>query len=314
MLESTLPFVEGNILERARVGHQLNNGVIRIGSGLRPEQAVRQSTELLGTRSVLTSETGRRDNRTMDRDPFTKPFTVENLPAWKCPRCAAGHLTLQKDNLKFDQTAESRAEQEMNSSDFDWIRYRFGCIFHCSRCNDTVSCAGTGLVDRADYYDENGEHQTDYADEFYPSYFHPALQLMDMPTDCPREVIGHLQTSFSMFFANPAAALNSARIAIEALMDHFQVITEWPESGRRMDLHPRIERMPAQHAKVREHLLAAKWLGNAGSHHGEMPERKDVIDVYDVLEFALHAIFDRTEERVRLTVERINRDRGLPRK
>lgn len=252
------------------------------------------------------------NNRAMDRKPFTEPFSADHLPVWKCPACSVGHLMLDKENLRFDQTAESKVEQAEHFSDHDWIRYRFGCIFHCSRCKDTVSCAGTGYVDRFDYYDENHEHQTEFTSIFKPRYFHPALQMMDIPGDCPKEVVGHLQTSFSMFFANPAAALNSARIAIEALMDHFQVSKKWEATGKRMDLHKRIERMPDQHFRVRDHLLAVKWLGNAGSHHGEMPKRKDVIDVYDVLEFALRTIFDRTEEIIRQKVDRIIRDEGLP--
>ncbi|MFG0610907.1 DUF4145 domain-containing protein [Delftia sp. WSY_14] len=250
----------------------------------------------------------------MDRKLFLKNFTITDLPEWKCPTCAVGHLTLDKENLKFNLTAESREEQQLEWSQAEWRCYRFACIFYCSRCKEIISCAGKGEVDRIDYYDDDGDHQTEYINLFDPSYFYPPLQMMDVPEDCPREVADHLRTSFSMFFANPAAALNSARIAVEALMDHFNVPAKFAINDKRMFLHQRIEKMPDRHANVREHLLAVKWLGNAGSHNGEMPERQDVIDIYDVLEFALHRIFDRTEEIIRLKVERINRDQGLPQK
>ncbi|QFZ84539.1 DUF4145 domain-containing protein [Variovorax paradoxus] len=250
----------------------------------------------------------------MDRRVFNKHLRIEEVPDWRCPVCKSGNLTLDPKAFQFDHTAESRRDQSIPDAGYDWVRYQFVCFLTCSRatCGERISCLGWGEVEQVQFFNERDqEMDVAYVDQFFPTYFDPPLVLMDVPKECPEDVAGHLRTSFSMYFCNPGASLNSARMAVEALMDHLKVVDTWPD-GKRMDLHFRIKRIPKEHVNVMDHLLAVKYLGNAGSHHGDKPKREDVNDVYDVLEYALNKIFDQSEGRLKLLVERINKDKGLP--
>lgn len=168
-------------------------------------------------------------------------------------------------------------------------------------------CACDGRVDVHDYYDEFGEHQQDVSEVFTPKFFDPPLSLLDIPEDCPEAVAGHLQTSFSLYFNNPSASANSARIALEHLMGSLGV----PKISQNDSLHSRIGRLAPPYDEVKELLLAAKWLGNDGSHGGDLT-KAEVNILYDVLELALHETFDKTKETIRAKARAINAARKKP--
>ena len=49
--------------------------------------------------------------------------------------------------------------------------------------------------------------------------------------------------------------------------------------------------LPAKYEALRKHLIAVKWLGNAGSHDGAAPGPAELRETYDLLEHTLGEIY-----------------------
>lgn len=251
----------------------------------------------------------------MDRTSFQLPFSEQNIPKWPCPKCRVSHLTLVPRSLVYKETPESLREHEHDAWEPDWIRYIFSCIFECSNkdCNEVISCCGEGRVNFVDYEDE--EHGWGRCNEnlFIPKYFNPPLNLMDLPKDCPAEVVGHLSDSFALFFADPGAALNCARTAVEAVLTDLGIKRFSIAKGKRrpINLHQRIQSLPTKYDELKELLIAVKWLGNAGSHAGEEPTADDVRTTYDLLEHALSEIYEAKGKKLKAIAKKVNKMKGL---
>lgn len=250
----------------------------------------------------------------MDRTPYQLPFTATRVPAWRCPVCKTGHLTLNMDSFLMRETAESCTCRSHEAWEPDWIRYVFACIFTCNnaQCAEPISCSGVGRVDLSEY--EEGEYGWAQAteDTFTPQHFEPSLVLMDIPETCPTEVAGHLRESFSLFFADSGAALNCARASVEALLTDMGVKRFVVSGGKRrqVSLHQRILALPTKYRPQMDLLLAAKWLGNAGSHDGDKPNSGDVRVMYDLLEHVLSVVYDDKERNLRAMAKKVNKKKG----
>lgn len=61
----------------------------------------------------------------MDRTPYQLPFFTHQIPAWLCPACHIGHLTLDEKNLLKRETSDSAREHQHEAWEPDWIRYDF---------------------------------------------------------------------------------------------------------------------------------------------------------------------------------------------
>ncbi len=250
----------------------------------------------------------------MDRALFSLQFTEHHIPKWPCPKCGSGHLTLVPASLIHKETPKSEKEHDHEAWDPDWIRYVFSCIFVCSDglCNELISCCGMGQVAYFEYEDEDHEWVQASDDRFTPKYFHPPLVLMDIPKGCPAEAVAHLSESFALFFADPGAALNSARAALEAVLTSLGIKRFNLVNGKRrqINLHQRIQLLPAKFNELKDLLIAVKWLGNAGSHDGVTLTAGDVRTTYDLLEHALLEIFEAKGKKLKALAKRVNKKKG----
>lgn len=250
----------------------------------------------------------------MDRTPFQLPFTEKQVPKWPCPKCRVGHFALSPKTLVQKETPESLKEHGHEAWEPCWIRSVFSCIFECTNadCKKLLACCGEGRVDFFEYEDEEfGWSQ--YSEElFTPRYFNPPLVLMDIPAGCPESVIEHLTKSFALYFADPGAALNCARTAVEALLTNLGVKRFVVSNGKRrpVNLHQRIQLLPQKHNDLKEMLLAVKWLGNAGSHDGGEPAIGDVRTTYDLLEHALSEIYEKKGKKLKALAKKVNKKKG----
>jgi len=251
----------------------------------------------------------------MERTPYQLNFSVSHVPAWACPVCREGRLTLGKDSLISKENAESRRDHDHDAWDLDWIRLVFSCVFHCSneKCKQPVACSGSGSVESNDYIDDDGDWAQDIEEWYTPQFFHPALKLMDLPESCPPKVVEYLCESFASVYANPSAALNSARTALEALMTSLGVKRFSIGNGKKrsIPLHQRIQLLPEKYKDQREMLVAVKWLGNVGSHDGDKASTADVMLAYDMLEHVLSEIYEERSKKLRALAASVNRRRGL---
>lgn len=249
----------------------------------------------------------------MDRAIFNLSFTKEHVPKWPCPACGSGHLTLVPESLVHLESQSSLAERDHDAWDPDWIRYVFSCMFVCSdgSCKEVVSCCGAGQVDYFEHEDEHERVQF-MDDRFTPKFFHPPLIMMDIPKECPAEATTHLSESFAMYFADPGAALNSARAALEAVLTSMGIKRFDLVKGKRriVNLHQRIQLLPPKFDEIKELLQAVKWLGNAGSHDGEALTAGDVRTTYDFLEHALSEIYEAKSKKLKALAKKVNKKKG----
>ncbi|HEY1397273.1 DUF4145 domain-containing protein [Roseateles sp.] len=248
----------------------------------------------------------------VDRKLAAESISKEACPRWKCPSCKAGPFRLEKNTLHYE--LEGHLELVWREDWFDpatHAKYRFTALLRCANdlCLEVASVAGHGTSFEAPDEDAN---RMDYAEEFFPTYFNPSPPLIDVPEACPEDVATQLKRAFVASWGEPGAAAGRVRIATELLLTHLKVPKTQPKraGGRtRLNLHQRIDVLPAKHAEVREALLAIKWLGNAGAHEAEMP-RHTVYDAFDILELVLRKLYSRDQEAVERLVKAVNKRKG----
>jgi len=250
----------------------------------------------------------------VDRSPYQLPFNTEDVPNWRCPICKVGRLTVDKKSFISQETAASSAAHDYDGWEPEWVRSVFSCVFQCDnkKCGEPVSCCGSGRVETTDTHDEEYGWIQIYTEQFYPDYFFPPLNLMDIPKKCPESVINHLKGSFALFFADPGASLNGARAALEALLTDIGVkrYTTVKKKRRIIPLHHRITLIPPKYEDISDLLLAVKWLGNAGSHDGDNPSKADMHIAYDLLEHVLSEIYDEKGKNLAKVAKKVNKRKG----
>ena len=250
----------------------------------------------------------------MDRNLYISSFRKDISPLWKCPTCDKGILRIEKDSFVFKETIESKRNQEDGSWFPQMIDYIYSCLLVCANdaCKDVVVSTGKGFVEEEYDYDHEGNPLHEYIDYFQPNYFCPSLKLFSVPNGTPEDVIEEVQQSFELFFCNPASSLNHIRIALENLLTYLRVKRYKVERSKRkpMSLHERINFLPDKFQEIKDHCLAIKWSGNAGSHSGEEITKDDVMDVYEIMDEVLREIFKSKKKEIRSLVKQINKKKG----
>lgn len=252
----------------------------------------------------------------MDRHKLKSYFSLNESIPWGCPTCKTGSLVIDNTSFYKEITPESHAICDHYKQ---WIpeeiSYRYSCLFKCRTCNEVIASSGVGFIDTIGYeVDDDGCHDAIYGDRFKPKYFEPALILLSIPDKCPESIQEPLKESFKLFFSSLSASANNARIAIEALLTELNVPKE--KLGKKggltfMPLHERIGKIPQAYIHVKDMLEAVKWIGNAGSHHGDVkPQEDDVIDIYELIEHVLEEVYEPRLSRLTTIAQRINASKG----
>lgn len=250
----------------------------------------------------------------MDRTPYHLPFTADRVPFWRCPSCGAGHLTLDPKNLVVKETAQSMQARKYDDWEPDWVRYIYSCVFNCSNssCKEVVSSCGSGSTTLVEYADEELGWAQTTEDAFSPKYFEPPLMLLDIPDKTHLDACTHLRDASALYFADPGAAMNCARAAIEVVVTDLGVKRFAVVKGKRkpINLHQRILALPPKYKEVVDLLLAIKWLGNAGSHDGKAPDSGDLRVTFDLLEHALSEIYEAKATTLKAIAKKVNKKKG----
>jgi hypothetical protein len=244
----------------------------------------------------------------MHRRSYKQHFPLDCLPAWPCPRKSCKNGVLQVDLATVRKAQAKDSDLEIQGSGYhpeiDWGRYT--AILRCAACGEAVC-----LVARTTYEAYATEDGYDYEQYLHPKYFEPAIPMIAIPPKCPAEVVGMLGEAFALYWTSPGSAANSIRIALERLLDSLSVPRELSkgEKARPLNLHGRIDQYKQTHPETAEYLLAAKWIGNHGSH-GEPVKHDVVLDSLEIMERALHYIYPEDYSRVAAMVARINAAKG----
>ncbi len=202
-----------------------------------------------------------------DREPWLATFTERSIPPWPCPVCRDGKLALEKDTLLTRESAESKKDRENYPEHWEphWVYGHFIALFQCTRadCLSSVTVCGDYRVEHE--YAEDGQDL--YEEICTPTYFNPALPMLRLPRGCTDAVARELTKAWGFYWSDPSSAANHIRTGVERLMDHLAVS---PKSK----LDRRITAYQEAQPELGGHLMAIKWLGNAGSHGVEPTARE----------------------------------------
>lgn len=242
----------------------------------------------------------------MNHKAFSLSFSLNRPPHWTCPTCGKGVLSIKKESFFKEERRNSRNHSH-DDWDPEWIDYVYSCLLVCTndQCKEVVASAGVGSVD----WEDND-------DFFRPKFFEPHLLLFNIPCKCPESVSAPLRESFRLFFSGPRAAANNVRIAIEELLTELKVKRFDIVKHKRkfINLDRRINLLPAKYAQVKDHILAIKWLGNAGSHghaNGKGAiSMDDVIVSYELTEHILNEIYAHKTQRLDALAKMVNQKKG----
>ncbi len=254
----------------------------------------------------------------MDRKAFKLPFTEASQPDWQCPTCKKGLLRIKEGTFFNEETSLSRKWHGHEDWDPDWVSTVYSCLLKCTNegCQEVVANSGEGILDWDIEHDEEGYPQQIYGDYFKPLYFQPHLVLIQIPEKTPAEVKEKLENSFRLFFSSPSAASSNVRAAVEAMLNDLNVNRYRLVNGKRriINLHQRIDLLPAKYDELKDMLMAVKWLGNAGSHQGGELTTDDVMDAYEIIEHVLSEVYEEKTKKLKAIAKKVNKAKGRPKK
>jgi hypothetical protein len=246
----------------------------------------------------------------VNRSLWTRSIDKHYCPPWPCPICSSGTLSLVPKSLAYEETADSVRAHKDENFDPEWIEYSFTAWAQCShaRCKQKFAIVGSGGVEPE--YQEDG----DWAWEafFRPMFCYPMPNLIAIPDKCPDVITGELRSAFSVFWSNPEACAGRIRVALELILNHLGVPKRRKSNNGRffdLSLHARIDAFAAKETVVGPQLMALKWLGNVGSHDGEV-SNADLLDAFEILEHALSEILERRSARVTALAKKLVKKHG----
>ncbi|MEI6410666.1 MAG: DUF4145 domain-containing protein [Bacteroidota bacterium] len=232
----------------------------------------------------------------------------EKMPqSIKCPSCISGLLLIDASAHKEIRTAYSEKNYRKQFIGFD-EKYQSICseCFHCnnSECNESSILTGTIEGDLVFIFSEIYGHDVpDHEVKISIKHIEPALDIIDIPNELPENLKNELRKAFYIFWADKDACANRLGIFIELLLNNLEL---YP--GKK--LHDRLELMQksseARYTNLASKLMAIKWIRNDGSHI-EKRLTHDVIDALEILENALKALYDNSEDLINKKVKEINK-------
>jgi len=221
------------------------------------------------------------------RHLWSQNLTATYCPAWPCPRCKTGTLALDKQSFRCEETVGSKKEHSVPEWEPEWVRYVFSTWAKCQTpaCGEAVAISGTGSMRSAMEDDGN----VTWEDYFSPLFCFPMPPIIDIPQKCPQKIREELGAAFGAFWSLPASCAGRIRVVLEHLMNHIGV------QGN--DLHSKLDAFAKNDPAVGAQLMALKWLGNSGSHVGEVSQ-DDLLNAFEILEHSLSEIIDQRSANV----------------
>lgn len=246
----------------------------------------------------------------MKRSLWTRTLNKDWCPAWPCPVCRKDTLLLVQNSLTCRETVESKRARSDEAWDPDCIIYAFTAWAKCRRpsCKQQFAIAGTGGVERK--YNEYGFRE--WEDYFSPMMCYPMPDMFDFPAKCPDDVREELRAAFEIFWSHRPACAGRIRVALECLINYLGVPKRKKGgSGKYFDLtlHARIDAVAKKEPTIGFQLMALKWLGNAGSHIGDV-SKNDLLDAFEIMEHALGEIIERRSAKVAKLAKNLSKKHG----
>jgi hypothetical protein len=244
-----------------------------------------------------------------DLRQLDKWVRTDQWPHVGCPVCEVGHLA--SDGITAVDSTLAAWIYDQNGDPLD-LAGTFHGVLRCAThsCRETVTVAGDYKVD-ADATDDGG---SDFFAFFRLRFALPSLKIILPPARTPKPVMDAIDCAATIIWADPSAAANRLRFAIDELLTAHRVPRFRNSKGQRTRLttHNRIKEFRNHEPTAADALEAVKWIGNQGSHEAGLTAT-DVLDGADLLSHALKILYDSTEREMRRRIRAVNRRRGLPR-
>jgi len=193
------------------------------------------------------------------------------------------------------ETAESL---EMNSYGGHYYSdYVFSMHLKCNNCGEIVVASGMKSEENYPSDEDSGIQRTITAMSFIPP-----PKIIEIPKSCPNNVKKIINDSFGLYWMDISSCANKIRIGIEVLLNELGVKAN-------LSLHKRLKEYEKSEPKIAGFLLSIKWIGNAGSHFSDL-KKDDVLNAYELLEFALDKIYDDREKKLTKLSAEINKKGG----
>jgi hypothetical protein len=249
----------------------------------------------------------------VDRNLWKGSFSEGSFPAWPCPRCnGVGTLSIVKGTLHWSETAQSI----QCGFHPDWhpeeTEGRFACLSSCSRCREVIAiCGDTELRYEADW--DGKDYVQDHVPYHHPTSVSPSPSMFPISKHCPECIREEIKGAFKLYWSDPGSSMNRLRAGVELLLNEMRIVRSVKTKKgkrRRLTLHERIvNKLQPVRPHFAEALLAVKWLGNAGSHPGQVSQ-DDVLDGMELMEHILHERYEPRQKAVSRLSKEINRRRG----
>jgi hypothetical protein len=228
---------------------------------------------------------------------LAKWFTSDSWPVLECPTCLAGTLSAEKDAIRPEvNRATSWCAEWGQPEDIKGIFFGHLTCNNGS-CGAQVAVAGDYVVEREEWPKEG------WANWYRLRTIYPAVRVVEVAETVPDSVRETLARAAAIVWLDPSAGVSLLRAGIERLMDE-QGIAATDSSGRFRTLHARLEEFDKTDHSVGELLLAAKWVGNEGTHPAGL-DAQGFLDVAEIVELALALLYQKDTTALRQRAQRI---------
>lgn len=164
-----------------------------------------------------------------------------------------------------------------------------------SDCQEVVSFGGTGSPQHFGFYDERTEEYDEgITDAFRVNFFLPPLHLFQINIHCPEDIREEILSAFSLYWSDASSCANKIRVALELIMNQQgirKILINKKKERIKLSLHKRLELFSEKLPEIANYLMAIKWIGNSGSHTGELT-KEDLLDAFQLLEYSIEKLYD----------------------
>ena len=233
---------------------------------------------------------------------------------WPCPNCTSKALRLSKNKSINEETLESQEAHDHPDWGPEFIQEKFAGYLKCFACNDVIMFTGNSHLEAEMEFEPGDDRPQEIWKRWYnPTFFEPPLHFFVLKDIYPESVRTEILSSFKLFWCDLSSSANKIRVALEILMNEQGIKKTYLTRSRKrknFNLHQRIEEFETKNKEVAEFLLAIKWVGNTGSHLGNL-SHEDILEAYQLLEHSLLLLYDDKEVKLKKITKEINSRKGV---
>ena len=247
----------------------------------------------------------------LDRESLSEKFDVDNFPVFWCSTCLRGQIILERNSIVWDEPNYSILAKDIEGWEPNWRSRRFSARLKCvkSDCGEVAIMTGTMSL-QEDWVDGIGWNNTDL---FHPQAITPSPMIFQVPDETPEEIQKILNKCFSLYFQDKNSSMNKMRIVVELILDERGIPREMTNkngTNTRISLHQRIQLLRKFFSEPADSLLAAKEVGNFGSHEPLEIDKEIAIDILQLVSSAIDDLYGGIDGNLKAKRRKLIQSRG----